>query len=289
MRGDGVSVMIEPVRMGDDLLREIEETAPPRDGLAVWWTGQSGYLIKSAQGLLAVDLYLSDHLTRKYAGTIRPHVRMTRSPLHGSDLKAVDLLLASHKHSDHLDPGTAPDLLEASPSAMLLLPEAIRDHAVAMGLPEDRLIGMEAGAEARGAGFRVRAIPSAHEEFDRDASGRHPYLGFVIEAAGMRLYHSGDTLAYEGLAETLGAEKFDVLFLPINGRDPGRGVPGNMDAGEAVDLASRARPRFVVPHHYDMFTFNTVPVRDFEEQARRLPSGVEPKVLKCGERWEIRP
>lgn len=284
-----MSVMIEPVRIGDDLLREIEETAPPRDGLVVWWTGQSGYLIKSAQGLLAVDLYLSDHLTRKYADTIRPHVRMTRSPLQGSDLRAVDLLLASHKHSDHLDPGTAPDLLEASPSAMLLFPEAIRDHAVAMGLPEDRLIGMEAGAEARGAGFRVRAIPSAHEEFDRDASGRHPYLGFVIEAAGMRLYHSGDTLAYEGLAETLGAEKFDVLFLPINGRDPGRGVPGNMDAGEAVDLASRARPRFVVPHHYDMFTFNTVPVRDFEEQARRLPSGVEPKVLKCGERWEIRP
>ena len=126
---------------------------------------------------------------------------------------------------------------------MLLLPEAIRDHAIAMGLPEDRLIGMEAGAEARGAGFRVRAIPSAHEEFDRDASGRHPYLGFIIEAAGMRLYHSGDTLAYEGLAETLGAEKFDVLFLPINGRDPGRGVPGNMDAGEAVDLAPAARPR----------------------------------------------
>ena len=53
---------------------------------------------------------------------------------------------------------------------------------------------------------------------------------------------------------------FDVLFLPINGRDPARGVPGNMSAAEAVDLAAAVRPRFVVPHHYDMFTFNTVPV-----------------------------
>ena len=51
-----------------------------------------------------------------------------------------------------------------------------------------------------------------------------------------------------------------MLFLPINGRDPARGVPGNMTAREAVDLAGRVRPRFVVPHHYDMFTFNTVPV-----------------------------
>lgn len=281
--------MIEPVRSGAELVREIETPVAPTSGLVVWWTGQSGFLIRSAQGLLAVDLYLSDHLTKKYQNSPRPHVRMTRSPLRGEDLQAVDLLLASHKHSDHLDPGTVPGLLASSPSAMLVLPEAIREHALALDLPEDRLIGVDLGSEVRGAGFRIRAIPSAHEEFDRDAAGRHPYLGFVIEAAGLRLYHGGDTIAYEGLAEALGEERFDVLFLPINGRDPSRGVAGNMSAAEAVDLAARVRPRYVVPHHYDMFTFNTVPVGEFEEQARRLPAGVEAKVLKCGERWEIRP
>lgn len=281
--------MIEPVRSGDELVREVEQPPSSGPGASVWWTGQSGFLIRSAQGLLGVDLYLSEHLTRKYEATSRPHVRMTRSPLRGGDLSTVDLLLASHKHSDHLDPGTAPDLLAASPSAMLVLPEAIREHAVGLPLEADRLIAAVAGSEVRGAGFRVRAIPSAHEEFDRDSAGRHPYLGFIIEVGGLRMYHSGDTLAYEGLAEALGAERFDVLFLPINGRDPSRGVAGNMSAAEAVDLASRVRPRYVVPHHYDMFTFNTVPVRDFEEQARRLPAGVEPKVLKCGERWEIKP
>ena len=62
-----------------------------------------------------------------------------------------------------------------------------------------------------------------------------------------------------------------------------------MTAGEAVDLASRVRPRAVVPHHYDMFTFNTVPVSGFETEARRLPEGVAPRVLRCGERWEVRP
>ncbi|OJW19257.1 MAG: hypothetical protein BGO49_11930 [Planctomycetales bacterium 71-10] len=281
--------MIEPVRSGAELVREIEQDPPPASGAAVWWTGQSGFLVRSAQGLLGVDLYLSEHLTRKYEATNRPHVRMTRSPLRGGDLSTVDLLLASHKHSDHLDPGTAPDLLAASRSAMLVLPEAIREHALGLGLDAARLIGAVAGSEVRGAGFRVRAIPAAHEEFDRDAAGRHPYLGFIIEVGGLRMYHSGDTLAYEGLAEALGSERFDVLFLPINGREPSRGVAGNMSAAEAVDLAARVRPRYVVPHHYDMFTFNTVPVRDFEEQARRLPAGVEPKVLKCGERWEIKP
>ena len=136
-------------------------------------------------------------------------------------------------------------------------------------------------------GSECAAIPSAHERIDRDERGRHLYLGYVIETEGLRLYHSGDSLAYDGLAEELGPKPFDVLFLPINGRDPARGVPGNMTAAEAVDLASQVRPRYLVPHHYDMFTFNTVPVETFEAEARRLPPGVEPRVLRCGERWEI--
>ena len=281
--------MIEPVRHGRELIDEIAQSVPPPGSLVVWWLGQSGFLIKSPRGLLAVDLYLSEHLTKKYEATSRPHVRMTRAPVRGSKLENIDLILASHKHSDHLDPGTIPDLLAASPGAVLVLPESILDHAEQLGLPRKRLLGLDAGDTLERAGFRVHAIPSAHEGLDTDETGRHLYLGFVIESEGRRLYHSGDTVAYPGLVERLGSEPFDVLFLPINGRDPARGVPGNMTASEAVDLAIQVRPRFVVPHHYDMFTFNTAPVDVFAAEARRLPAGVKPRVLTCGERWEIMP
>src|SRR5262249_1092755 len=152
-------------------------------------------------------------------------------------------------------------------------PESIREFARQLGLPADRLVGIETGYAVERAGFRVRAVPSAHERLDTDEQGRHLYLGLVIESEGLRLYHSGASLAYDGLAQRLGGH-FDVLFLPINGRDPARGVPGNMSAAEAVELADRVRPRFVVPHHYDMFTFNTVPVEVFAAEARRLPEGV---------------
>jgi L-ascorbate 6-phosphate lactonase len=281
--------MIEPVCQGSALIDEIEATVPPPGTLTVWWLGQSGFLIKSHAGLLGVDLYLSEHLTRKYEATERPHIRMTRAPIRGGDLRQMDLVLASHQHSDHLDPGTIPDLLAASPDAFLVLPESIREFTRQLGLPVDRLVGIETGYAVERAGFRVRAVPSAHERLETDEQGRHLYLGYVIESEGLRLYHSGDSLAYDGLAEQLGGERFDVLFLPINGRDPARGVPGNMSAAEAVELADRVRPRFVVPHHYDMFTFNTVPVEVFAAEARRLPEGVEPRILSCGERWEITP
>ena len=105
----------------------------------------------------------------------------------------------------------------------------------------------------------------------------------------MRFYHSGDTIVYDDLIGWLGPEPFDVLFLPINGRSPERRVPGNMTAAEAVDLACAVRPRFVVPHHYDMFTFNTAPASAFVEEAARLPTGIEAKVLACGGRWIVGP
>ena len=274
--------MIEPVRSGVELIEEIRASWPDPGSLHVWWLGQSGFLFKSREAMLAVDLYLSEYLTRKYEDTARPHVRMTRAPLRGGDLRGVSLILASHKHSDHLDPITMIDLMDASPTAFLIVPEAFTGYARELGLPPGRIAGIDDGGVIERAGFRVRAIPSAHEGLDTDAAGHHLYLGFVIEAEGLRLYHSGDSLAYDGLAERLGDRPFDVLFLPINGRDPARGVPGNMSAAEAVDLAARVRPRYVVPHHYDMFTFNTVPVEAFASEARRLPPGSSPGSSAAG-------
>jgi L-ascorbate metabolism protein UlaG (beta-lactamase superfamily) len=279
--------MIEPVRSGELLLDEIRSTTPGPGSIAIWWLGQSGFLIKSARVTLLVDPYLSEYLTRKYDGTDRPHTRMTRAPLRGRDLSRLDMVLASHKHSDHLDPETIPDLLAGSPNASLVLPSSLIEHAIGLGLPRERIVGLVSGQVYERSGIAVRAIPSAHERLDRDDGGRHLYLGFVIEVGGLHLYHSGDSLAYDGLAEAIGPEPIDVMFLPINGRDPARGVAGNMNAVEAVDLANTVRPRFVVPHHYDMFTFNTVPVSVFEAESRRLAAGVRARVLGCGERWEV--
>ncbi len=115
------------------------------------------------------------------------------------------------------------------PAAVVMLPESIREYAIEMGLPRDRLVGLDSGQEAERAGFRVRAIPSAHEGLDTDEQGRHLFLGYVIESEGIRLYHSGDSLAYAGLAEQLGPDRFDVLFLADQWPGPGAWGAGEHD------------------------------------------------------------
>lgn len=281
-----MAALIEPVQSGAALLDDIARAQPGQGQVAIWWLGQSGYIIKTPDTLLCIDPYLSEHLTRKYDGTEKPHIRMTRAPLRGGDLRGIRWVFSSHKHSDHLDPETVPDLLEVNPEARLVLPLLVADHAVALGIARDRLVTTRGDETLTLDGMTVHIIPSAHPELDYDAASGYPYVGFVFEINGVRLYHSGDTLVYDGLAQRLRPYTVDIGFLPINGHPEHLAqlnVPPNMNADEALQLAAASGIGVVIPHHYDMFTFNTADVTDFSRKA--AASGQPYRVLRCGERF----
>ena len=280
--------MIEPVLSDQDLQSQIRETIPEPGQVALWWRGQSGLLVKSRWATVLIDPYLSESLTAKYAGTAKPHIRMTRCPVDPSLLSMIDLVCCSHKHSDHMDPVTLTAVLKSSPQAELVLPTALIGHAGQIGIESDRLVGLNHGEvyENSEKKIAVRAISAAHEGLDQNELGEFLYLSFVMEMDGVKIFHSGDTIPWEGQSEAVG-EGMDVAFLPINGRDSSRGVPGNMTSDEAVEFAASLHARHVIPHHYDMFTFNTVDVNEFVHAAKRLPVEVKPVILRCGERFYI--
>src|SRR5690606_34721963 len=101
----------------------------------------------------------------------------------------------------------------------------------------------------------LRGVPAAHNDLERDEQGRCKFMGFVAEFGDFSVYHSGDTLWFEGLEDILRPFSVDVAFLPINGNDPSRGVAGNLNTTEAAELGKAIGARCVVPHHYDMFEF----------------------------------
>mgnify|MGYP005843021629 CR=1 FL=1 len=280
--------MIQPVRKGAELIAEIEAAAGERPVL--WWLGQSGFAVKHAGAVFYLDPYLSESLTKKYQNTDKPHVRMTQCPLAPEEIRHADLILCTHKHSDHLDPGTVPAMLAASPRARVVLPKSLAAHAEAMGIARERMIPSDAGQTIR---FSPRAavhvIPSAHEKLDWTEETGYPCLGYVLEFDGAAIYHPGDCVPYDGLLERLAPYRPGVALLPVNGRDPARGVPGNFTMAEAAQLAENMGAKWVIPTHYDMFTFNTADVREFLAYARRRHPALGVVALRCGERWEVPP
>lgn len=252
-------------------------------GLRLWWLGQSGFLVHFGGRFALFDPYLSDSLTRKYAATDKPHVRMTERVVDPSRLGMIALVTSSHNHTDHLDAETLNPLRAANPGLKIIVPEANRAFAAErLGCGPDELIGLVDGQRFEHGDFSVEALPAAHEALDTDDQGRNIYLGYVLSAGPYRVYHSGDTVLYEGLAERLSRFELSAALLPINGARPERRVAGNLSGNEAAVLGRQAGIGLVIPCHYGMFEFNTAdPEEEFIPTCKAI--GQPYRVLRNGE------
>ena len=263
--------MIKPFQQNESLLADIARTRGDTSGFRVWWMGQSGFLVQHRGRHLLLDPYLSDSLTKKYAETDKPHVRMTELVIEPRHLDFIDVVTSSHNHTDHLDAKTINPLREVNSGLELIIPEANREFVVdRLGCDVDWPIGLDAGDTAEAAGFTFQAIPAAHNELETDEQGRHKFLGYIVQFGDYTIYHSGDTLMYDGMVDWLQAGDIDVAFLPINGNKPERRVAGNLDGVEAARLARLIDAGTVVPCHYEMFEFNTASPEDFMRECRQI-------------------
>jgi L-ascorbate metabolism protein UlaG (beta-lactamase superfamily) len=209
---------------------------------------------------------------------------MTERVIAPERLGFVDVITSSHNHTDHLDAETLIPLMKANPFASIVVPEANRTFAAErLGVQPDALIGIDAGQTITVAGFDISAVPAAHEVPAQDELGRHKFLGYVVCTAGCTIYHSGDTVPYEGMVPLLRPFRIDVALLPINGRRPERRVDGNLWGREAAWLSREIGARLVIPCHYDMFEFNTETPEQFVETCEQLRQ--PHRVLRCGERF----
>ena len=121
--------MIAPVLKDEAFLADVAAARQQYDDLHLWWLGQSGFLIQSAGRHLLIDPYLSDSLTKKYAQTDKPHVRMTERVIAPGQLTFVDAVSSSHNHTDHLDAETLIPLMQANPDLHVIVPAANRQFA----------------------------------------------------------------------------------------------------------------------------------------------------------------
>ena len=276
--------MIQPALKDDDFLADVFAARHYSNAVHIWWLGQSGFLVQWQGHHLLFDPYLSDSLTHKYASTDRPHVRMTERVISPERLDFVDVATSSHNHTDHLDKETLGPLIRVNPRMQLVVPEANRGFVadrlnVAIEVPR----GMAADETKRFGVFEITGVPAAHPQLEKDEWGQHKFLGYVVQCGDFKIYHSGDTVLYEGMAAKAACFQVNVALLPINGDLPERGVAGNMNGREAATFAKEIGAGLVIPCHYEMFEFNTASPEEFVRTAKELNQPY--RILRAGERW----
>jgi L-ascorbate metabolism protein UlaG (beta-lactamase superfamily) len=276
--------LIKAFNKNEELIREMDSFLKDKKAFHLWWLGQSGFLLQWKGKRVLIDPYLSDSLTKKYAATDKPHIRMSELVIDPRLLQNISIVTSSHNHTDHLDAETLVPVLQNNLGAKFIIPEANRDFvAERVKCKKEFAVGLNEGGSVTVDEFTWYGIPAKHNEIERDENGNCKFMGYVIEFGKYRIYHSGDTLWFDEMVGLLKPFAVDVAILPINGNDPARKVAGNLNCEEAVKLGKAIGAKVVIPCHYDMFTFNTADVNDFIRRAEKLDQPY--KVLKGGERF----
>lgn len=277
--------MIKPKQKNEALIADIA-SFESKNSYKVWWLGQSGFLLKYKSQTLLFDPYLSDSLSKKYEHTDKPHVRMSDLVVSPALLRNIDIVTSSHNHTDHLDAETLLPIFEHNPKAHFVFPAANQDFiSERLGKEIKNSTGLTQNESVKIGEFEIRALPAAHNEMEKDELGRCRFLSFVVRFGDFAIYHSGDTLWYEGLEKLLAKEQLDLAFLPINGNKRERRVAGNLNFREAAELGKIADIQCVIPHHYHLFEFNTEDPENFKKAC--LETGTSFKVLELGEGVEF--
>jgi L-ascorbate 6-phosphate lactonase len=249
----------------------------PRGSVAITWLRQAGFLIEGPSAAIAIDPFLTTLDGMLVPPFLRPE-----------ELGWLDAVLATHEHADHLDLPAWTRLADASARPVFVVAEPLRSLVTDAGIEHGRVIGAQPRHPLELDGVRITPVPALHGVEVADAydhgrersGGLDRYLGYVVDFDGVRVYHAGDTLVYDDMAERLRGLDVHVALLPINGRDAereGRGIVGNMDAAEAAALSVAIGVDLVIPMHYETVPGNIAPVGAFVDEVRRL--SIAPSVL----------
>jgi L-ascorbate metabolism protein UlaG (beta-lactamase superfamily) len=147
----------------------------------------------------------------------------------------ADLVLVTHSHTDHCDPGKIKKVLKEE--TIIIAPE---DCAKKIGKEITTLLP---GEEAKIDGLIIKAVHAYNiRRFRSPGTPFHPKgfgVGYLIMAEGKTIYHAGDTDFIPEMEQIKGV---DVALLPT-------GDTYTMDNKEAADAAIAINPAISIPMH----------------------------------------
>ena len=243
------------------------------------WVGHATVLVEMDGVRLLTDPVVRGRLV---------HLRRHAPPVAPEVVTAIDAVLISHMHSDHLD---LPSLRRLPRGARVVGPRGSGRILRRLGFAG--VTELAPGQRTTIGGVGVTAVPATHDGRRWPLGRAAGAVGFVLDGA-QRIYFAGDTDIYEAMAELAGG--LDVALLPVWGWGPSLG-PGHMDPEAAARAARLLQPRIAVPIHWGtLFPVGLArrrgellvdPPHDFARHVAQLAPDVHVEILAPGGRLEL--
>lgn len=244
------------------------------DAATLTFVGNATAIIKYGPFTLLTDPNFIRKGQRAYLGYGLTSKRLKDPAVLVDDLPELDGVILSHLHGDHWD-GVAERRLDrrlpilTTPAASRALRRKGFRYAEGLRTWNSEILTKQDHQ------IRVTAMPGRH------APGPlrrmlPPVMGSMLEFGPrggepeLRVYISGDTLLYDGLAEIRRRyPDIDVGIVHLGGTRLLRVVPATMDGRQGALWLETMDCATVVPVHYDDYTVFRSPLSDFERELGR--------------------
>ena len=218
--------------------RILDEVRSPGSGITLWWVGNTGWLVKSGDLVVGIDLDLDSN------------ERVQPPPVSAEELAGeIDVAFATHHHGDHFNVPTLAKIA-AKPRCSFVLPRTCLAGAAAAGIPRDRIVVPEPLVPFEVEGVSVRPLHAIHGNQMFTVLTREPDFvdsivrncGYLMKLGGRTFFWPGDSVLTE---EHLALRDVDVLFVSP--------TVHNMYLDRSAILINTIQPDLIVPQHFGTY------------------------------------
>ncbi len=215
------------------------------------WLGHSTFLLRLDRKLMLLDPMLGQ--TPSPLPPLGGRRFSERLPVEIDDIPAIDAVLVSHDHYDHLDYGTIRKLKDRV--GRFYVPLGIGPHLERWGVPAEKITECDWWDEHDLSGLKISCTPARHFS-GRRISNRNSTLwcSWVIAASDHRVFFSGDG-GYGSHFQAIGDKygPFDLTLLECGQYDP-RWAAIHMTPEQTVQAHLDLQGRLLMPMHWGAFT-----------------------------------
>jgi L-ascorbate metabolism protein UlaG (beta-lactamase superfamily) len=256
--------------------RLIDEIKAHDSGVAIWWTGHNGWLIKSDTLLMSTDLVVAEE----------EHYLIQEAPVSAEELAdELDIVFVTHEHGDHFN-GPTCKILAAKPRCLFVMPQSCVAKAHELGIPDSRIMVAKPREPFSVYGVEVEPVRAIHgnPRFAVYWDANLEDCGYLIKTAGKKIFQPGDSVLLE---DHFFLKHVDVLFFSP--------TEHNMQVDRSLILINELEPEVILPQHRN--TYKVTPENRFwttaypYEVKMRLSKALQERyhVLEIGERIDVEP
>ncbi len=183
-------------------------------------------------------------------------------------LPAIDLVLITHAHFDHLNRRSLKSVAAHQP---IVVPSGVGSLVKDLGFKEVREMRWWETVE-------VTFTPAKHWGARILADRHRGYGGYVMSMNGRDIYHMGDTANFDGFGEIGERLHPEVAMVPIGAYQPPSFKDHHICPEEAVDAFIQLGAKTMIPMHWGTYRLSYEPMH--EPPQRLMKAAAERGVLQ---------